>query len=78
MRQRWNFTSPNTVREVEEFQVELSGVTVLELVIASDISRGLVAELLCKRCVPRSRLKNYFNFSASLFHFVLSRYRAIG
>jgi hypothetical protein len=40
VRQQWNFSPPNTSREVEEFQVELSDVTVLELIIVPDISRG--------------------------------------
>jgi hypothetical protein len=40
VRQQWNFSPPNTIREVEEYRVELSGVTVLELVIVPDISRG--------------------------------------
>ena len=31
---------PDTVREVEEYQVELSDVTVLELIIVPDISGG--------------------------------------
>jgi hypothetical protein len=40
VRQQWNFSPPNTVREVEDHQVDLSGLTVLELVIVPDISRG--------------------------------------
>ncbi|MGB8987753.1 MAG: hypothetical protein WCC37_14235 [Candidatus Sulfotelmatobacter sp.] len=40
VRQQWNFSPPDTIREVEEFQVALSDVTVLELIIAPDISRG--------------------------------------
>ncbi len=40
VRQQWNFSPPNTIREVEEFQVALSAVTVLELVIVPDVSRG--------------------------------------
>jgi hypothetical protein len=40
VRQQWNFSPPNSIREVEEYQVELSVVTVLELVIVPDISRG--------------------------------------
>src|ERR1700722_17236406 len=40
VRQQWNFSPPNSVREVEEFQVDLSGVTALELVIMPDISGG--------------------------------------
>src|SRR6266404_2344428 len=40
VRQQWNFSPPNTIREVEEYRVELSDVTVLELVIMPDISGG--------------------------------------
>jgi hypothetical protein len=40
VRQQWNFSPPNAIREVEEFQVALSGVEVLELIIVPDISRG--------------------------------------
>jgi len=48
VRQQWNFSPPNTRREVEEYRVELSDVTVLELVIVPDISRG----------APRASLKS--------------------
>ena len=41
VRQQWNFSSPETVREVQEYQVELSDVTVLELIIVPDISGGM-------------------------------------
>ena len=40
VRQQWNFSPPTTTREVEKYQVELSEVTVLELVIVPDTSRG--------------------------------------
>ena len=40
VRQQWNFSPPDSIREVEEYQVERSDVTVLELVIVPDISRG--------------------------------------
>ena len=40
VRQQWNFSPPDTIREVEDYRVDLSGVTVLELVILPDISRG--------------------------------------
>jgi hypothetical protein len=40
VRQQWNFSPPQTTREVEEYQVALSGVTVFELVIVPNISRG--------------------------------------
>jgi len=39
VRQQWNFSPPDTIREVEEYRVKLSDVTVLELVIVPDISR---------------------------------------
>ena len=48
MRQQWNFSPPDTVREVEEYQVELSDVTVLELIVVPDNNRG----------VARASLKN--------------------
>jgi hypothetical protein len=41
VRQQWNFSSPNTTREAEEYQVDLSDVSVLELIIVPDISRGM-------------------------------------
>jgi len=40
VRQQWNFSRPKTMREIEEYKVELSDVSVLELVIVPDISRG--------------------------------------
>jgi hypothetical protein len=40
VRQQWNFSPPKTEREVEEYQVELSGVTVLELAINPNIAGG--------------------------------------
>ena len=40
VRQQWNFSPPATIRECEEYRVELSGVTVLALMIVPDISGG--------------------------------------
>lgn len=40
VRQQWNFSPPESVREVEEYRAELSGVTVLELVINPNIGGG--------------------------------------
>jgi hypothetical protein len=40
VRQQWNFSPPNTTHEVEDYHVELSNVTILELVIVPDINRG--------------------------------------
>jgi hypothetical protein len=39
VRQQWNFSPPGMVREVEEYRVELSNVSILELIIVPDISR---------------------------------------
>src|ERR1700730_11064889 len=40
VRQQWNFSPPATTREIEDYRVELSKVTVLELVIVPDNRRG--------------------------------------
>jgi len=40
VRQQWNFSPPVTVRETEDYSVELSDVTVLELRILPDQSGG--------------------------------------
>jgi hypothetical protein len=40
VRQQWNFSPPETTRESEEYQVESSDATVLELTIVPDISGG--------------------------------------
>jgi hypothetical protein len=40
VRQQWNFSPPDAMRESEEYQVQLSDVTALELIIVPDISRG--------------------------------------
>jgi hypothetical protein len=40
VRQQWNFSPPDTTREVAEYQVELSDVSVLELVIVPNNSGG--------------------------------------
>src|ERR1700677_369516 len=40
VRQQWNFSGTNAIRDLEEYRVELSGVNVLELVIVPDISGG--------------------------------------
>src|SRR5438093_12494368 len=46
VRQQWNFSPPDTVHEVKEYQVELSDVTVLELIVVPDISRRAARALL--------------------------------
>src|SRR5712692_10274531 len=53
VRQQWNFSPPDTVREVEEYQVELSDVTVLEL--------SLCLITAAERLAPRSRVCAYID-----------------
>src|SRR5262249_3362766 len=40
VRQQWNFSPPDAIRELEHYRVDLSGVTVLELSIVPDKSGG--------------------------------------
>jgi len=40
VRQQWNFSPHSTTREVEDYRVDLSNVSTLELIIVPDISRG--------------------------------------
>ena len=40
VRQQWNFSPPETTREVEDYQVELASVTILELIIVPNASGG--------------------------------------
>jgi hypothetical protein len=40
VRQQYNFSPPEAVREVEDYDVDLDGVTALELRIVPDISGG--------------------------------------
>ena len=40
VRQQWNFSPPQATTEVEEYRVDLSDVTVLELIITPEIGGG--------------------------------------
>ena len=40
VRQQWNFSAPTSTRQVEDYHVELSDVTVLELTIVPNVSGG--------------------------------------
>jgi hypothetical protein len=40
VRQQWNFSPPQTAREIEYYQVDLASVKVLELAIVPDIGGG--------------------------------------
>jgi hypothetical protein len=57
VRQQWNFSPPETTREIEDYQVELSDVTVIELVIVPDNRRGAArASLKSKVAIEVGRL----------------------
>ena len=40
VRQQWNFGPPETIREAEDYRVDVSGATVVELTIVPDRSGG--------------------------------------
>jgi hypothetical protein len=40
VRQQWNFSPPDTIRELEDYRVDLSGVTIFELSIVPDKNGG--------------------------------------
>jgi hypothetical protein len=40
VRQQYNFSPPGTTWEVEDYEIDLDGVTVLELKIVPDINGG--------------------------------------
>ena len=46
VRQQWNFNPPQTVREVQAYEVELTDIIVLELIVTPDISGGMARALL--------------------------------
>ena len=48
LRQQYNFSPPGTTREVEDYEVDLAGVTALELRIVPDIHRGSVRASLAQ------------------------------
>lgn len=41
VRQQWNFSPPESIRETEEYRVELSSIITVELIINPDISGGI-------------------------------------
>jgi len=40
VRQQYNFSPPDDTREIEDYQVDLFGLTMLEIIISPDISGG--------------------------------------
>jgi hypothetical protein len=51
VRQQWNFSPPKSIREVEDYQVDLSNVILLELIITPDISGGPARASLKSLCL---------------------------
>ncbi len=51
VRQQWNFSPQGATYETEDHRVDLSGVTVLELIIIPDISRGDARASLAQLCL---------------------------
>jgi hypothetical protein len=48
VRQQFNFSPPEAAREVEDYDIDLDGVTALELKIVPDISGGSARASLAK------------------------------
>ena len=48
VRQQYNFSPPDETREVENYEIDLDGVTALELQIVPDISGGLAQASLAQ------------------------------
>jgi len=40
VRQQWNFSPSGSVREIEEYAVDVADATMLELIIVPDMSAG--------------------------------------
>ncbi len=40
VRQQWNFSPSGSVREIEEYAVDVADATMLELIIVPDLSAG--------------------------------------
>lgn len=51
VRQQWNFSPPASMREIEDYRVELSGVAVLELTIVPNVSGGAARASLKSLCL---------------------------
>src|SRR5262245_37418734 len=51
VRQQWNLGPPDSIREAEDYHVELAGVTVLELTIIPDKSGGGARASLAQWCL---------------------------
>jgi hypothetical protein len=51
VRQQYNFSSPHNTLEIEEYAVDLDGLTALELSIVPDISGGLARASVARLCL---------------------------
>lgn len=51
VRQQYNFSSPHNTLEIEDYAVDLVGLTALELIIVPDISGGLARASVAQLCL---------------------------
>ena len=51
VRQQYNFSPPENVREIEDYEVDLVGLTVLEISISPDISGGCSRASIAVLCL---------------------------
>ena len=54
-RQQWNFSLPESTREVEEYRVDLPNITVLELIITPKVGGGVARSSLVTKEPPFAR-----------------------
>jgi hypothetical protein len=64
VRQQWNFSSPDATRETEEYNVDLSNVALLDLIIDPDKGNGKAKASGSKtRAKPLKTRNGLFSFS---------------
>ena len=51
VRQQWNFSPPDIASEVEVYQVEIPNITILELIVVPDVSRGAARASVKSLCL---------------------------
>jgi hypothetical protein len=56
VRQQWNFSPPETIREVAEYQVELASATTLELIIVPKVAEALAPRSRVCACLDRDHI----------------------
>jgi len=51
VRQQYNFSPPDNTREIEDYEIDLVGLTVLEISISPDISGGCARASIAELCL---------------------------